>query len=320
MLACGPITTEGRRHHGPIQAACFCQSGNSYKVALYLNCAGLDWEPVFVDFMNGATREPKWRESVNEMGEAPVLDVGAQEADAVGRHPDLPRRQDRQVRAGDRRRAPRGAALDPVRQPQVHQLLRHLPVPASRWRRRRPDPAVLAFLKGRFDGALGIVEKHLAKSKFMVGDRPTIADFSLAGYMFFPVEETRLRLGQEPSQHPRLDRAHARAARLEGPLRADAGRAHQAAEVRTVADGDRDATDRALRHHASGHLGADGRDRRRQAGGSRVERRRPRLPGRRLQPTTTAGSSASSPPPATRRSAAGSSPGRCARTRAAGLR
>ncbi len=28
----------------------------------------------------------------------------------------------------------------------------------------------MAFLKGRFDAALGIVEKHLAKSKFMVGD------------------------------------------------------------------------------------------------------------------------------------------------------
>ncbi len=49
---------------------------------------------------------------------------------------------------------------------------------------------MLAFLKGRFDAALGIVEKHLAKSKFMVGDMPTIADFSLAGYMFFPPEES----------------------------------------------------------------------------------------------------------------------------------
>ena len=38
---------------------CFCQSGNSYKVALYLNCAGLDWEPVFVDFFKGATRDPQ---------------------------------------------------------------------------------------------------------------------------------------------------------------------------------------------------------------------------------------------------------------------
>src|SRR5262245_51429812 len=54
---------------------CFCQSGNSYKVALYLNCAGLDWEPVFVDFFKGATRDSKWRASVNEMGEAPVLET-----------------------------------------------------------------------------------------------------------------------------------------------------------------------------------------------------------------------------------------------------
>src|SRR5258705_7647405 len=56
---------------------CFCQSGNSYKVGLYLECAGLDWEPVFVDFMHGATRDPRWREAVNEMGEAPVLETAA---------------------------------------------------------------------------------------------------------------------------------------------------------------------------------------------------------------------------------------------------
>ena len=61
---------------------CFCQSGNSYKAALYLNCAGLDWEPVFVDFFKGATRDAKWRESVNEMGEAPVLEIGAARSSA----------------------------------------------------------------------------------------------------------------------------------------------------------------------------------------------------------------------------------------------
>ena len=54
---------------------CFGQSGNSYKVALYLNCAGLDWEPVFVDFFKGATRDAKWRGNINEMGEAPVLET-----------------------------------------------------------------------------------------------------------------------------------------------------------------------------------------------------------------------------------------------------
>ena len=52
--------------------------------------------------------------------------------------------------------------------------------------KQEPDPAVMALLKSRFDGALAIVEKHLGRSRFMVGDTPTIADFSLAGYMFYP--------------------------------------------------------------------------------------------------------------------------------------
>src|SRR5687767_4183656 len=56
---------------------CFCQSGNSFKVAMMLNTVGAPWTPVFVDFMNGATREADWRRSVNEMGEVPVLEDGA---------------------------------------------------------------------------------------------------------------------------------------------------------------------------------------------------------------------------------------------------
>jgi glutathione S-transferase len=48
---------------------------------------------------------------------------------------------------------------------------------------------VLGFLKGRFDAAAAIVDKHLAGAKFMVGGKPTIADFSLAGYMFYPSDE-----------------------------------------------------------------------------------------------------------------------------------
>ena len=29
---------------------CFSESGNAYKAALSLQLAGLDWDPVFVDF------------------------------------------------------------------------------------------------------------------------------------------------------------------------------------------------------------------------------------------------------------------------------
>jgi len=52
------------------------------------------------------------------------------------------------------------------------------------------DQAVMAFLKGRIDGAYAIVDKHLAASAFMVGTAPTIADFSLCGYLFYPLEES----------------------------------------------------------------------------------------------------------------------------------
>jgi glutathione S-transferase len=50
-------------------------SGHSCKVALYLSCAGLDWEPVGVDFAGGQTRDPAWRAETNAMGEVPVLEA-----------------------------------------------------------------------------------------------------------------------------------------------------------------------------------------------------------------------------------------------------
>jgi glutathione S-transferase len=53
-----------------------------------------------------------------------------------------------------------------------------------------PDPGVAAFLKARIDTAFDIVNRHLAASKFIVGDEPTIADFSMCGYLFFPPEES----------------------------------------------------------------------------------------------------------------------------------
>ena len=51
---------------------CFGQSGNAYKAALTLELAGVDWEPVFVDFFKGEARTPEFRK-INVMGEVPVL-------------------------------------------------------------------------------------------------------------------------------------------------------------------------------------------------------------------------------------------------------
>jgi glutathione S-transferase len=51
------------------------------------------------------------------------------------------------------------------------------------------DPAVLAFLKGRIDGNLAIVDQRLSSRDFVLGPRPTIADLSLVGYLYYPPEE-----------------------------------------------------------------------------------------------------------------------------------
>jgi glutathione S-transferase len=168
---------------------CFCQSGNSFKVALYLNCAGLDWEPVFTDFMNGATRDPKWRETVNEMGEAPVLEVGGKRLSQSGvilTYLSEKTGKFAPANENDRLEALRWILFDNHKFTGYFATYRFMKafLPSA------PDPNVMAFLKGRFDNALKVVDKHLGQSKFIVGDKPTIADFSLAGYMFFPPEES----------------------------------------------------------------------------------------------------------------------------------
>jgi len=53
-----------------------------------------------------------------------------------------------------------------------------------------PDPAVMAWLRARMDAAFAIVDKHLATREWMVGGAATIADFSLCGYLFYPLEES----------------------------------------------------------------------------------------------------------------------------------
>jgi glutathione S-transferase len=167
---------------------CFCQSGNSYKVALYLNCAGLDWEPAFVDFFKGATRDPKWRANVNEMGEAPVLEMEGNklsQSGAILLHLAQTTGRFAAQNEAERTEVLRWILFDNHKFTSylaTYRFLRAL-LPQA------PDPNVLAFMKGRFDAAAAVVDKHLAGSKFIVGDTPTVADFSLVGYIYYPAEE-----------------------------------------------------------------------------------------------------------------------------------
>ena len=167
----------------------FSQSGNTFKVAFFLRALGVPFEPVFVDFMHGATREPAWRTQINQMGEVPVYEDGALRLTQSGvilthlaqAHGAYGGRDE-----NERREVLRWLFFD------NHKLTSYLasyrfmksfaPTP--------PDPAVLAWLHGRMEIAFRVLDKHLARSSFVVGDAPTIADFSICGYLFYPVEES----------------------------------------------------------------------------------------------------------------------------------
>jgi glutathione S-transferase len=73
------------------------------------------------------------------------------------------------------------------------------------------ETPVTEFLRARALGAFGIVEKHLGGREFIVGKRPTIADISMVGYLYFN-EET----GIDRSAFPNINAWAARIAALPG--------------------------------------------------------------------------------------------------------
>jgi glutathione S-transferase len=179
------------------QLYCFAQSGNAYRAALMLTLIGADWEPVWVDFfVKGVQRSPQYRSEVNEMGEVPVLVHGARKLSQSGVILTyLAERSGKFVPQGENERleALRWIIFDNQKVNGYlgpYRFLRHLARPPG-------DPNVIAFLKGRIDGNLAILDKRLATRDFMLGARPTIADLSLVGYMYYPPEELGFDIAAE---------------------------------------------------------------------------------------------------------------------------
>lgn len=170
-----------RLHHFP-------ESGNSYKLALMLTLCGQGFEPVWTDFGGGVTRSAAWRAGVNPMGEIPVLEEDGVRLTQTG--PILLRLAERHGRFGGRDDRER------------FDLLRWLFwdnqklsgfMAAYRYRRAftpSPDPQVLAFMRERIDDFLGILDGEVRDRPFIIGERPTVADLSMCGYLLFPPEES----------------------------------------------------------------------------------------------------------------------------------
>jgi glutathione S-transferase len=179
----------------------FCQSGNTFKVAFMLRALRQPWEAVFVDYMKGgATRDPAWRGETNEMGEAPVLDDGPKRLTQSGAILTYLARKHGAFggQGGDEQlEVLRWILFDNHKFTSYFATYRFMKAFGA----TAPDPAVMAFLKTRIDGAFGIADKHLATRQYMVGDTPTIADISMCAYLCYPKEESGYDL---PAQFPNI--------------------------------------------------------------------------------------------------------------------
>jgi glutathione S-transferase len=175
---------------------CFAQSGNAYKAALMLSLCGADWEARFVDFFNGATRTPEFRR-INEMGEVPVLEHEGRRLSQSGVILDY-----LAARFGEfgwqsedeRREILRWLLWDNHKLTSYIGTLRFL----LRFAKTGETP-VTEFLRGRVTTNLAILDRHLEPRDFVIGARPSIADISICGYLYWPDE-----FGVSWTDYPRI--------------------------------------------------------------------------------------------------------------------
>ena len=175
----------------------FPESGNSYKLALMLTLCGQDFEPIWTDFGGGVTRTAEWRAQVNPMGEIPVLEDDGERLTQTA--PILLRLAARYGRFGGDSEAERFEILRWLFWDN-HKLTGYM----ATYRYQRaftpsPDPAVLTFMRRRIDDYLGILSNQVRERAFVIGNRPTIADLSMAAYLSFPPHESGYDLA---ASHP----------------------------------------------------------------------------------------------------------------------
>lgn len=197
-----------------IKLHCFGESGNAYKAALTLELTGLEWEPVYVDFFNGATRTPAFRE-LNPMGEVPVMidgditlsqsgviqDYVSSKSGKLGGRSAVARREILRWMFWDNHKMSSPAGMT--------RYLANFP-PAD----KRPAE-VIAFNQARLKNAYKILDGALANHSWLVGDTLTIADIACCGYLFYPepfgfdradwpnIDDWLTRISQTPGwKHP----------------------------------------------------------------------------------------------------------------------
>jgi len=180
---------------------CFGESGHSYKAALALHLAEIDWTPIFVDFFNGETRSNQYRNQVNEMGEAPVLvdgDIKLTQSGVIqnyiynktGKHGGKDEAEKLEILRWilwDNHKLSSFAG-------NTRFLMNFFP------KDKRPQP-VIDFNLARLKSSYGILENALTDKDFLVGNSISHADMTCCAYLYYPEP-----FGFERDDWPNIDR------------------------------------------------------------------------------------------------------------------
>ena len=179
---------------------CFGESGNAYKAALALTLADVEWEPVYVDFFGGETRQPAFR-AINEMGEVPVLVDGETTLSQSGVILDYISSKSGKLggrSAAERREVLRWLFWDNHRLSGMVGSTRFI---LNFLAEDKRPAGVVPYQQGRLKAAYTILNAHLGDHNWLAGQAVTIADVSCCGYLYYPEP-----FGFDRSDWPHIDR------------------------------------------------------------------------------------------------------------------
>ena len=180
----------------------FAESGNAYKAALMLKLCGADWEPKRVDFFKGETRTEAYR-ALNVMGEAPVLvhrridgDFTLSQSGAILTYLARHLRKFGHETEAEEFEILRWILFDNHKLTSYSATARFMRF----FQKKLEDPAA-EFIYQRAKGAWKVLDTHLATRDWVAAGRPTLADLSLCGYLFWPEQ-----IGADWSEYPAVAR------------------------------------------------------------------------------------------------------------------
>ena len=178
---------------------CFGESGNAYKAALSMAIAGVDWEPIYVDFFKGGARTDEYRD-INIMAEVPTLVDGDLTLSQSGAIQDYVAEKTGKLggkTSDERREILRWVLWDNHKlssQAGVTRFLMNF-LPED----KRPAE-VISFNQGRLKTAYATLNAALEGRDWLVGDEITNADISCCGYLYYPEP-----FGFDRKDYPNID-------------------------------------------------------------------------------------------------------------------